>query len=48
MYTFLSDWLPPLAVGLMFTFFGCAKLYGVTQGTVGGKDKPLAQQVCGT
>src|SRR5579871_5988180 len=44
----LADWLPSLAVGSTFTLLGGVKLYGVARGIVGGRDKPLAQYVCGT
>ena len=43
-----TDWFPLALVGTVFTLFGLAKLYGVRRGIVGGHDKPLAQQVCGT
>lgn len=44
----LAQWLPPLCVGTFFTLFGCIKLYGIQRGIVGGRDKPLTQQLCGT
>jgi hypothetical protein len=46
--TGLLDWLIPLVVGLPFTILGTLKLYGFTRGVVGGHDKPLAVQLCGT
>jgi hypothetical protein len=42
------DWVPPLAVGIMFTFFGCAKFYGLAKGIVGGAAKPFRQRLFGT
>jgi hypothetical protein len=46
--TDFTDWLIPAVLGLWFTTFGALKLYGVCAGIVGGHDKPLAQQLCGT
>jgi hypothetical protein len=47
MFSFV-DWLVPLVLGLHFTLFGSLKLFGMYKGIVGGKDKPFAQQLCGT
>jgi hypothetical protein len=47
MLTF-SDWFPMAAVGLTFTILGSIKLWGLTQGIVGGADKSFAQRLCGT
>ena len=44
----VSDWLAPALVGTTFTALGVLKLYGLQRGVVGGHDKPLAQQLCGT
>jgi hypothetical protein len=44
----LANWLPPLLVGISFTFLGSLKLYGVLWGIVGGHEKPLMTQLCGT
>ena len=44
----VAAWLPPACVGVVFTLLGSLKLYGVFQGIVGGHDKPVFQQVCGT
>ena len=44
----LAEWLPLAVVGVTFTVFGCLKLYGFVAGIVGGHDKPLVQQLCGT
>jgi hypothetical protein len=44
----LADWLPPLLVGLSFTVLGSFKLYGILRGIVGGHEKPLMTQFCGT
>jgi hypothetical protein len=43
-----ADWFPLAFVGTLFTLFGLAKLYGYRRTIVGGHDKPLAQQLCGT
>jgi hypothetical protein len=43
-----TDWLPPALVGVLFLLFGALKLYGLSRGTVGGPDKPLAERLCGT
>ena len=43
-----ADWFPPLLVGIIFTSLGILKLVGLRRGMVGGKDKPLADQLCGT
>jgi hypothetical protein len=42
------DWLVPALIGVTFTLVGCLKLYGLAVGVVGGKDKPLTTQLCGT
>jgi hypothetical protein len=44
----LSEWLPLLTVGLMFTLLGGIKLWGLKKGVVGGSEKPLTQRLCGT
>ncbi|HJT76644.1 MAG TPA: hypothetical protein VJ739_05535 [Gemmataceae bacterium] len=44
----LSDWLPPLLVGVVFTAFAAFKFYGLARGVVGGARKPFAQKLCGT
>lgn len=44
----IVDWFVPAVLGVSFTLFGSLKLYGVCRGIVGGHDKPLAQQLCGT
>ena len=41
-------WVVPGLVGATFTIFACLKLHGLRQGVVGGHDKPIAQQLCGT
>jgi hypothetical protein len=43
-----TDWFPPTLVGVLSTLFGCWKLYGLRRGMVGGRDKPLVEQACGT
>ena len=43
-----TDWIPMAAVGLMFTFFGCLKLWGLQRSIMGGADKPVLQRACGT
>ncbi len=43
-----ADWLPPAAVGIVFTALGTLKLYGLRRGIVGGKDKPFMEKACGT
>jgi hypothetical protein len=42
------NWFVPGFVGASFTHLGCLKLYGFGRGIVGGHDKPIAQQLCGT
>jgi hypothetical protein len=44
----IADWLPQAAVGTTFTLLGGLKLFGVSRGIVGGRDKPLFEYVCGT
>ena len=46
--SYFVDWIIAGLIGVMFTLLGSLKLYGYIKGTVGGHDKPLAQQVCGT
>lgn len=43
-----ADWFPPTLVGVLFTVFGCLKLYGLRRGMVGGRDKPFIEKACGT
>ncbi len=43
-----SDWFPPALAGATFTALGGLKLFGALRGTVGGRDKPLFEYVCGT
>jgi hypothetical protein len=43
-----SDWFPVAAVGVTFTALGGLKMVGALRGTVGGRDKPLFDRVCGT
>lgn len=42
------DWLIPLSIGSLFTILGILKCYGVLFHIQGGKDKPVAQKLCGT
>lgn len=42
------DWLIPALIGLTFTLLGFLKLYGLSKRIVGGADKPLVTQLCGT
>jgi hypothetical protein len=42
------DLLVPGVIGITFTLMGCLKLYGLRNGIVGGHDKPLVKQLCGT
>lgn len=44
----MKEIFPPLLVGAMFTIIGVAKIYGLTQGAVGGQDKGLSAKLCGT
>jgi hypothetical protein len=44
----LSAWLPNLAVGVTFTAFGLAKIYGLMCGIQGGGDKPAFDRACGS
>jgi hypothetical protein len=44
----LSDWLPPLAAGLLFTALGIAKVYGQIRGIQGGGCKPALIRACGS
>jgi hypothetical protein len=44
----LIGWFVPAFVGALLTLVGCLKLYGLWRGIVGGHDKPMTQQVCGT
>jgi hypothetical protein len=43
-----DDWFPLAAVGVVFTAIGLIKLYGLRRGIVGGANKPIVQQLCGT
>jgi hypothetical protein len=43
-----SDWFPLAGVGLLFTFLGAVKLWGLNRGIVGGADKPVVNRLCGT
>jgi hypothetical protein len=42
------DWFVPALIGLTFTLMGSLELYGLRKGIVGGHDKPVAVQLCGT
>lgn len=44
----IVEWLPLAVVGVTFTLLGVLKLYGFARGIVGGHDKPIGQQLCGT
>ena len=44
----LSDWLPPLVAGLLFTVLGIAKVYGQFRGIQGGGCKPALVRACGS
>jgi len=44
----IANWLPLAVIGATFTLLGALKLMGLWQGVVGGHDKPLAVQLCGT
>jgi hypothetical protein len=46
--TSFADWFPPALIGATFTLIGSFKLYGLSRGVVGGADKPLVTQLCGT
>jgi hypothetical protein len=46
--TSFIDWFVPALIGLTFTLLGSLKLYGLSRGVVGGADKPLVTQLCGT
>jgi len=46
--TSFVDWFIPALVGVTFTLLGSVKLYGFSRGVVGGKDKPVKEQLCGT
>ena len=43
----LSNWLPPLIVGAMFTLFGAAKVYGLARGVYGGRGAPWTRKLVG-
>jgi hypothetical protein len=43
-----ANWLPPVLVGLSCTILGSLKLYGLARGILGGHEKPLMIQLCGT
>jgi hypothetical protein len=42
------DWTSITSVGVLFTFFGCAKFYGLAKGIIGGAEKPFLQRLFGT
>jgi hypothetical protein len=42
------DVLPPALVGATFTLLGSLKLFGLAKGVVGGADKSIVTQLCGT
>ena len=44
----VAAWLPCTLVGVAFTSFALAKIYGFSRGIVGGGCKPLSQRVCGS
>jgi hypothetical protein len=46
--SYLTDWLIAGVIGVTFTLLGSLKLYGYAKGTVGGRDKPLTEKLCGT
>ena len=43
-----SDWFPLALAGLLFTFMGGTKLWGLKRGVIGGADKPAVERLCGT
>lgn len=43
-----TDWSPPALVGILFTVFAGAKLYGRSRGIVGGGGKPWSQRCLGS
>jgi hypothetical protein len=43
-----TDVWVPLLVGATFLALACLKLYGLARGTVGGRDKPFKERLCGT
>jgi hypothetical protein len=43
-----TDWFPLAGVGSMFTIIGSLKLWGLKRGILGGRDKPVAERLCGT
>ena len=44
----ITDWLPPLAVGITFTFLGALKMYGALRGVQGGCEKTFGEKLCGS
>lgn len=44
----LPYWLEPATIGAFFTAAGLLKVYGLAQGTIGGRDKPWFQYATGT
>ena len=40
--------LPLLSVGLPFTVLGILKVYGLSRGVVGGREKPMACRLMGS
>lgn len=44
----MGDWVPGVMVGVIFTFLGSLKFYGLQRGIEGGRGKPLGQRLCGT
>jgi hypothetical protein len=44
----IADWFAPALIGVTFTLLGSLKLYGLSQGIVGGADKPFVTKLCGT
>jgi hypothetical protein len=45
---FFANWFPLALTGTVLTLMGCLKLYGLARGIEGGRDKPVAQRLCGT
>lgn len=44
----MSELIPSILVGIIFTLLGAAKVYGLTTGLVGGKDVQFGEKLCGT